>query len=122
MTTCLGNSCSVGFNARAFSKLLSIYVLSSFPFGFEGRICDLIVSVPDHCLSFYFIKWLNWNTNKRLLSNRLQHHDNQLFEQMLLFCCFTTSQLKKLPVGGPKRELANNLYPAKKETHTAITN
>ena len=25
-----------------------------FPFGFEGRILDLIVSVPDHCLSFYF--------------------------------------------------------------------
>ena len=24
-----------------------------FPFGFEGRIWDLIVSVPDHCLSFY---------------------------------------------------------------------
>ena len=22
--------------------------------GFEGRIWDLIVSVPDHCLSFYF--------------------------------------------------------------------
>ena len=25
------------------------------PFGFEGRIWDLIVSVPDHCLSFYFL-------------------------------------------------------------------
>ena len=25
-----------------------------FPFDFEGRIWDLIVSVPDHCLSFYF--------------------------------------------------------------------
>ena len=25
-----------------------------FPFGFEGRIWDLIVSFPDHCLSFYF--------------------------------------------------------------------
>ena len=25
-----------------------------FPFGFEGRMWDLIVSVPDHCLSFYF--------------------------------------------------------------------
>ena len=24
-----------------------------FPFGFEGRIWDLIVSVPDYCLSFY---------------------------------------------------------------------
>ena len=22
--------------------------------GFEGRIWDLILSVPDHCLSFYF--------------------------------------------------------------------
>ena len=25
--------------------------------GFEGRIWDLIVSVPDHCLSFYFAWW-----------------------------------------------------------------
>ena len=30
-------------------------VFSYFPFGFEGRIWDLIVSVPDHCLSFYFV-------------------------------------------------------------------
>ena len=29
-------------------------VFSYFPFGFEGRIWDLIVSDPDHCLSFYF--------------------------------------------------------------------
>ena len=40
--------------ARAFRKLLSIYVFSYFPFGFEGRIWDLIGSVPDHNLSFYF--------------------------------------------------------------------
>ena len=33
---------------------MSIYVFSYFPFGFEGRVWDLIVSVPDHCLSFYF--------------------------------------------------------------------
>ena len=32
----------------------SIYVFSYFPFGFEGMMWDLIVSVPDHCLSFYF--------------------------------------------------------------------
>ena len=32
-------------------------VFSYFPFGFEGRIWDLIVSVPDHCLSFYFLSW-----------------------------------------------------------------
>ena len=36
-----------------FRKLSSICVFRYFPFGFEGRIWDLIVSVPDHCLSFY---------------------------------------------------------------------
>ena len=46
----------IRFTARAFRKLLPIYVFSSVPFGFEGRISDLIVSVPDHCLSFYFPK------------------------------------------------------------------
>ena len=43
------------FAASAFRKLSSIYVFSYFPFGFEGRIWDLIVLVPDHCLSFYFV-------------------------------------------------------------------
>ena len=44
----------IRFTTSAFRKLLSIYVFSYFPFGFEGRMWDLIVSVPDHCLSFYF--------------------------------------------------------------------
>ena len=43
------------FTASAFRKPLSIYVFSYFPFGFEGMLWDLIVSVPDHCLSFYFL-------------------------------------------------------------------
>ena len=49
-----GKELFIRFTARAFRKLLSIYVFSYFPFGFEGKIWDLIVSVPDHCLSFYF--------------------------------------------------------------------
>ena len=53
MTTYLGEL-FIRFTASAFRKLPSIYVLSYFPFGFEGRMWDLIVSVPDHCLSFYF--------------------------------------------------------------------
>ena len=40
--------------ALAFRKLPSIYVFSYFPFGFKGRMWDLIELVPDHCLSFYF--------------------------------------------------------------------
>ena len=26
----------------------------SFPFGFEGGMRDLILSIPDHCPSIYF--------------------------------------------------------------------
>ena len=54
MNTYLGKSCSFGLsrvpfvNCRQFMYLvLSLLVL-------KGRMWDLIVSVPDHCLSFYF--------------------------------------------------------------------
>ena len=50
-----GKELFIRFIARAFRKLLPIYVFSYFPFGFESRIWDLIVSVPDHCLSFCFL-------------------------------------------------------------------
>ena len=49
-----GKELFILFAASAFRKLSSIYVFSYFPFGFEGRMWDLIVSAPDHCLSFYF--------------------------------------------------------------------
>ena len=49
-----GKELFIRFTVRAFRKLLSIYVFSYFPFGFESRVWDLIVSVPDHSLSFYF--------------------------------------------------------------------
>ena len=54
MTTCLGKSCSFGLPRVSFRKLLSIYDFCYFPFGYEGRMWDLFVSIPDHCLSFYF--------------------------------------------------------------------
>ena len=44
MTTCLGKSCSFG--------------LPRVLFGFESRIWDLIVSIPDHCLSFDFVQMI----------------------------------------------------------------
>ena len=39
---------------RVFRERLSICVFASFPFGFGGGVWDLVVLVPDHCLSFYF--------------------------------------------------------------------
>ena len=51
--TVFGKELFIRFTASAFRKLPSIYVCSYFPFSFEGRMWDLIVSVPDHCLSFY---------------------------------------------------------------------
>ena len=49
-----GKELFIRFNASAFRKMPSSYVFSYFPFGFEGRMWNLIVSVPDHCLLFYF--------------------------------------------------------------------
>ena len=54
-----GKELFIRFIVSGFRKLLSIYVFSYFPFGFEGRMWDLIVSVPDHCLSFYFPELLH---------------------------------------------------------------
>ena len=50
----LSTASAFRFTPSAFRKLPPIYVFIYFPFGFEGRMWDLIVSVPDHCLSFYF--------------------------------------------------------------------
>ena len=41
-----GKELFIRFTVHAFRKLLSKNVFSYFPFGFEGRLCDLIVSVP----------------------------------------------------------------------------
>ena len=49
-----GKELFIRLTASAFRKLLSVYVFSYFPFGFEGRMWDLMVSVPDHCLFLYF--------------------------------------------------------------------
>ena len=48
-----GRELIVRFAASAFRGLPSICVFGCFPFGFEGKIWDLIVSVPDHCFSFF---------------------------------------------------------------------
>ena len=53
MTTCLGKGCSFGLRRVPFVNCC--HVFRYFPFGLEGRMWDLIVSVPDHCLSFYFV-------------------------------------------------------------------
>ena len=61
MATYLGKSCSFGLPRVPFVNCH--YVFSYFPFGFEGRMWDLIVSVPDHCLSFYFAENVNSSTS-----------------------------------------------------------
>ena len=46
----------IRFSVRVFRERLSICVCASVFFGLEGGMwdLDLIVFVPDHCLSVYF--------------------------------------------------------------------
>ena len=69
-----GKELFIRFAARAFRKLLSIYVFSNFTFGFEGRMWDRIVSVPDHCLSFY----ISWHLSHNKIETNLQQKVAQL--------------------------------------------
>ena len=54
MTTYLGKSCSFCLPRVPFVNCRQFMYLVISLFGFECRIWDLILSVPDHCLSFYF--------------------------------------------------------------------
>ena len=55
MTTCLGKSCSFGLPRVPFVNCCQITCMYYFTFGFESRMWDLIVPVPDHCFSFYLV-------------------------------------------------------------------
>ena len=52
MTTCLGKSCSFVLPRVPFINCCQFMYLVVF--GFEGRMWDLIVTILDYCLSFYF--------------------------------------------------------------------
>ena len=44
--------------ADKYNNKRVIILSKGYAYGIEGKIWDLIVSVPDHCLSFYF--WIRW--------------------------------------------------------------
>ena len=54
MTTCLRKSCSVGLMCMPFVNFCQVIKYNSIPLCVYGGIWNLIVSVPDHRLSFYF--------------------------------------------------------------------
>ena len=64
MTAYLGKSCSFGLPRVPFVNCGQFMYLVISRFGFEGRMWDLIVSVPDHRLSFYFSKIFKFQSVK----------------------------------------------------------
>ena len=71
-----GKELFIRFIASAFRKLPSIYVFSYSPFDFEGRMWDLIVSVPNHCLSFYFRLGERILGQKKSIRETVKHIDS----------------------------------------------
>ena len=56
MTTGFGRELFLWFNVCAFRECLSICEYASSLFDFEGGMWDLMVLVPEHCLSILFLK------------------------------------------------------------------
>ena len=55
MTTYLRKRCSFGLPRVPFVNCRHFMYLVISRLVFEGRMWDLIVSAPGHCLSFYFV-------------------------------------------------------------------
>ena len=54
-----GKELFIWFTECAFRELLSIYVFSYFPFGFKGRIWDLIRLIVSSLITAYFLLLVN---------------------------------------------------------------
>ena len=65
-----GKELFIRFTVRVFSERLTICVCASFPFGFGGGMWDLIVVVPDHCLSFTFLTHRCINTGNKQITEK----------------------------------------------------
>ena len=48
-------NCPFGFLLVTFPLRPSYFVFVFFPFDVSDGRCGIIVSIPDHCLSFYFM-------------------------------------------------------------------
>ena len=60
---------AVQFTVHVFHECLSVCVLVSFPFGSGSGVWDLIVLVPDHCLSFYFTPYIHYRDPNKMTMN-----------------------------------------------------
>ena len=65
-------------------------MFSYFPFGFEGRIWDLIVSVPDHCLSFYFV---TETITYYYLQSSKGHNSKNAYPRVMVLAICTSSKV-----------------------------
>ena len=67
MTTYLGKSCSFGLPRVPFVNCRQFMYLVIFLLVLRPGCGDLIVSVPDHCLSFYFEIPVNVSSSRSLI-------------------------------------------------------
>ena len=55
MTSCLGKVVRSVYCVCLLLAFVNFCICPSVPFGIEGRVWDVIVLIPDHCLSIYFV-------------------------------------------------------------------
>ena len=77
MTTCLGNSYSFGVLCMPFVNINQFLCVILSLNGFDGRVWDLIVSIPYRFLSYYFRNKISINSDQNL-SGTLQQTDDKI--------------------------------------------
>ena len=85
---------SIPEDLHKMSKSMHIKVIVIETTSFEGRMWDLIVSVPDHCLSFYFFLF-RFRTENRIVKDSFS----------VIMCCYARYLLKICSEGEIKFEI-----------------
>ena len=86
MTTGLGKSYSFGLLCAFLVKVYQFVCVCFFSFGFEDVMWDLIVFIPDHCLSYL------------LFRNSVGSHMVRLCNKFELTVIITGSEIRLLAV------------------------
>ena len=113
MTTYLGKRCSFCLPRVPFVNCRQFMYLVISLFGFEGRIWDLIVSVPDHCLSFYFpSRLLNDGSYFYIvcIGRNCKNSEKEAFcsfQQSIRFCFALWKKLLANSINGKNRTIFN---------------
>ena len=99
MTTYLRESCPFGLLCMSFVNFYQFFcVYPSFPVGFKVGMLDLIILIPDHCISNYFKYCHNLYRSFILYLSMRLRRNNVFFVRKIFICGFAVTKFALIKI------------------------